>query len=262
MDIQPPVHVLLHPPRPLPEMRGAETMYGFKEFGGNEEKTDELLVYYTGRPHPHKGISTTESMEANNTVKRLTIGLVQMVKTRNILAQYHRIAEYLYHPHYRHQRYYNNCSRELFSFIFRFLRYLRFDFDLSYELGRDVASLLEFDTGYRFRVEDIFTASTKQKFLDNPRKELKRLEQIYLERESYKGWGVEASFKAMFRLLRFGLLFPPIKKAFRFALVDSEFKNFQFDKIEKYWADRFREYNFGGEPYEIRQLKQGFKIYV
>jgi hypothetical protein len=260
-DVMPPANVFLHPPKPLPQLRGAETLYGFKEFSFPEYG---FLAHYQGRPYPNKGMQTTGSMEANNTFKRLTIGLVQMVSLRpsTILLQYHRLADYLYFPHYLHQRYYNDCSRELFGLVYRFFRYLGFSFDLSYELGRDAASLLQFENGYRFRVEDIFTETTLQKLLDNPRAELKRLEQIYVSRETWNGVNsVGQSFRAIFKLLRLALLLPPIKKAFRFALVGSEFKNFQFDTIEKYWADRFREYNFGGEPYGIRQLKQQFKLY-
>lgn len=265
-DILPPDKVFLNPRvHDLGQLRKWETFYTFKEFSFPSQ--GGYLAHYHDKAHPLKGFPYTSILEANNTAKRLTIGLVMMLKPtwhpiENALFQYQRLADYLYTPHYLHERYYNDCSREVFGFVFRFLRKLSFDFQLSYGIGRIVATLLEYEHVYRFRWEDIFSETTKEKLLANPRKELKRLEQVYLSRENYVGENaVSGRVKMTFMLLRFLLLVPSIRKAFKFSLRESEFKNFQFDEIEKYWADRFSGYDYGGEPYQIRQLKQGFNLY-
>lgn len=261
--VNPPDKVFLYPRIPLADLRAAETFYGFKEFSFPDKG---FLSHYYGRPVPSKGMNTVGAMEANNTLKRIVSFLLLVAKPKrhwlqNVMLQFVRLVDYLYAPHYLHTRYYNDCSRELFQLVFSFLRRLGFNFYLSYSIARIVASLLEFDNGYRLRVEDLFSATTKEKMIHAPRAELTRLEAIYHSRENYKGEeGIEGKFTAVFKGLKLLLLIPKVKKAFRFALVDSEFGNFQLDEIDKYWADRFSAYNFGGEPYGIRQLKQGFKI--
>ena len=262
-DIMPPSKVFLNPRVSLGEARAWETLYGFERFSFPEYG---FLAHYEGRP-PNKGMAYSEATEYNNIMKRVTIGLVMCFRPtwhpiRNFLFQFKRFADYLYHFHYLHTRYYNDCSRELHQFVFSLVGRMRFGFELSYGFARIPATLLEYENGYRYRVEDLFSASSKEQLLANPRKELRRIRKIYQERELLKGEGIEQSFIMVFRLLNLLLLIPKFKKAFKFALVDSEFKNFQLDEIETYWANRFTEYNFGGMPYQIRQLKQGFNFYV
>lgn len=263
----PPAKVFLYPRQPLAELRAWETLYGFQEFSFPEK--GGMLAHYQGRPVPNKGMTYSQATETNNVMKRIVIGLAMCFRPtlhpiRNFLFQFKRLADYLYNPHYLHTRYYNDCSRELMQFIFALCRRMGFGFDLSYGFARIPAQVLEGDNGYRFRVEDIASMTTKEKLLAHPRKELKQMEQLYLERElNVHGVNeVSGRVKMVFRLLRWLLLIPKFKKAFRFALVDSEFENFQLDSIDSYWANRFNDYNYGGEPQNVRQLKQAFQFYV
>lgn len=264
IPVMPPDKVFLNPKVPIGQMRVWEMLYGFKGFRLPEKGGIE--ADYVGRPKPYKGLVYPEAVEANNRIKRFIVFFIKMLVPRRnwletALTQFHRMCEYQYHPHYLHGRYYNDCCREMMGFVFRLLRRLGFSFDLSYELGRDIATLLEYENGYLFRVEDLFTETSKEMLYDNPREAIKGLAYIYSKREQYKGEGIETTFKASFKLIRFLLLIPKFKKAFRFALAGSDFKNFQLDETSKYWADRFDAYDFSGEPYKIRQLKQGFKLY-
>ena len=264
-DVMPPDKVFLYPRRPLGEIRAWETLYGFKDFSFPETG---FLAHYHGRPHPNKGMAYSAAVEANNIMKRIVIGLAMCLKptlhpVKNALYQFKRLADYLYAPHYLHTRYYTECSQELMQFIFALLAGVGFGFELSYSFARIPATVLQYENSYRFRFEDIAGMTTKAKLLANPRKELKRIEQIYRQRELSHGENsVGDKFIMIFRLLRLLLLIPSFKKAFRFALLDSNFKNFQPDTIESYWADRFNDYNYGGETRQERQLKQAFKIYV
>ncbi len=265
-DVMPPDKVFLNPRKPLGKLRAWETLYGFKEFTYPEK--GGYLAHYHGRPVPNKGMTYSQATETNNIVKRISIGLVMCLKPirhplKNILYQIKRLADYLYAPHYLHTRYYNDCSRELMQFTYALSRRLGFGFELSYGFARIPAQLLEGENSYRFRVEDIFTETSKEKLLANPRKELKRLREIYESRDLSKGENsVTDKFVMVFTLLNFLLLIPKFKKAFKFALSDSEFKNFQLDDIDSYWANRFNDYNYGGQPQSLRQLKQSFKLYV
>lgn len=247
------------------KMRAWETLYGFKEFTFPEKG---FLSHYHARPYPNKGMTTSASVEYNNIMKRIVIGLILCLKptvhpVRNFLFQFKRLADYLYAPHYFHTRYYAECPQELMEFVYRLLRRFGIPFDLAYGFGRIPAQVLQAENAYRLRVEDIATLTSKEKMLADPRRELKRIEKIYLSRELYKGeQGVDDKFKMVFKLLRLLLLIPKFKKAFKFALVDSDFKNFQLDKIDSYWANRFNDYNYGGKTRAERQLKQAFEIYV
>ncbi len=259
MDVIPPDYIFLVPRKSIEEMMVTETIYGFTHF--EFPKKGGILVHHLNRP-PIKGMFYPEAVKANNMIKRLSVTLVMMLKPTptNLLTQYRRLADGVLSHHYLHLRYYNDFDRELFELIYRFLRRFGFEFDLSYATGRIAATLLEYENRYRFTVEDLFTETSKEALMANPRKELKRLKKIYVARETYKDLGQRS--KILFWLLRTLLLIPKVKRAFRFALRESEFKNLQFDELEKYWADRFGTYDFGGEPYAIRQLKQGFRFYV
>ncbi len=265
MDVMPPDKVFLNTRRPLGDFRSWETLYGFKEFTFPEKG---FLSHYHGRPFPNKGMAYSQATETNNILKRISIGLVMCLKPtlhplKNILFQMRRLGDYLYTPHYLHTRYYSDCPQELMGFSFRMLRRLGFDFELSYGCARIPTTLLEYENGYRFRVQDIAGMTTKEQMMANPRKELKRIWKIYLGREQSRGENaVNDKFSMVFRILIFLLLIPKVKKAFRFALVDSDFEAFKLDEIDSYWADRFGDYNYGGEPKSVRQLKQGFKLYV
>src|SRR5258708_3425339 len=230
-DIMPPAKVFLYPRKPLGELRAWETLYGFKEFTFPEK--GGFLAHYYGRPMPNKGMAYSIGTETNNIAKRIVIGLIMCFKPtlhplKNILYQIKRLADYLYLPHYFHTRYYNDCSRELFQFTYTFLARLGFGFDLSYGFARIPTHIFEAENSYRFRFEDIAGMTTKAKLLANPRKEIKRIQQIYLQRDSSQGENsVTDKFSTIFKLLRFALLIPQFKKAFKFALVDSDFKSFQ-----------------------------------
>ncbi|MGH7249355.1 MAG: hypothetical protein ACREGC_00090 [Minisyncoccia bacterium] len=263
-DVMPPDFVFLVPRRPLGQMRAWETYYGFKHFTFPEK--GGFHAHYHARPQPNKGMPYSEATEANNIMKRIAIGAVMCLKPtlhplKNIQYQIRRLVDYIYAPHYFHYRYYNDCSRELFGFTYRLLRKVGWNFDLSYWCGRIPATLFEYENSYRFRWEDLASVTSKEKLLRDPRGELKRIAEIYIERDLSHGENsVSDKFLMAFKILRFLLLIPKFKTAFKFALVDSEFKNFQLDEIESYWADRFSDYNYGGVPQKIRQLKQGFKL--
>ncbi len=263
-DVMPPDKVFLHPRMPLSRMRAWETLYGFKEFELPEK--GGLLAHYYGRPVPNKGMTYSQATEVNNIIKKIVTGLLLCLKPsfhplKNALVQSRRMFDYLYGPHYFHTRYYNDCSRELLQFTYTMMRKF-FDFELSYGWGRIIAQLIEGENSYRFRAEDIASAIIYEDLLNNPRKELKRVQKIYLKRELSQGENAVAEkFLMVFRILRLLLLIPKVKRAFKFALQGSEFENFKLDKVDRYWSNRFTDYKYGGEPIEIRQLKQGFEIY-
>ncbi len=266
-DVMPPDFVFLNPrPKSLGKLRAWETLYGFQGFSFPEK--GGFLAHYHGRPRPNKGMAYSAASEANNIMKRLAIGIVMCLKPtlhplRNFEVQLRRFVDYLYGPHYFHWRYYSDCPRELMRFGFLLLRRLGIRFELAYWLSRVPTTLLEYENAYRYRVEDIFTASSAERLRANPRGELRRLEGVYLAREHCVGdQAVSDKFKMVFRVLRFLLLVPRFKRAFVFALDGVEFSNLQLDDTESYWANRHNEYDFGGQPYGIRQLKQGFKLYV
>ncbi len=246
-------------------MRAWETLYGFEEFTYPEK--GGFLAHYHGRPFPNKGMAYSQATETNNIIKRIVTGLILCFKptlhpVENFLSQFRRLADYLYIPHYLHTRYYNDCSRELFQFVFMWLRRLGFKFELAYGCARIPATLLEYENSYRFRVQDIAGIFNLKALLENPRKEIKRVEKIYYIREhSHGASSVADKYKMVFLFLKLALLIPNIKKAFKFALVGSEFENFKLDKADLYWANRFNDYDYNGERREERQLKQAFQIY-
>lgn len=264
MDILPPDKVFLNPKKPLSEMRAWETYYGFEKFTYPELG---FLSHYQGRPYPNKGMTYTEATEANNMVKRAVIGLAMCLKPtwhpiRNCEVQLKRFLDYLYVPHYLHWRFYADSTRELFSASYMMMRKLSSQ-EKAYWWARIPATLLEYENSYRFRFQDICSIMDKEVLKKNPRRELKRVQKIYLAREKGSGDNtVTDKFKMVFRLLRVLLLVPRFKKAFQFAVANCDFEKFKLDEADQYWANRFNDYLYGGKSREERQLKQAFKIYA
>ena len=271
--VLPPNEVFLNQQLPLQDNQGGYHHQNWQQTVC--KKGEGILAYYEDHPFPMKGHPYPEACEANNIVKKLTIGSLmslaapeaipsffgfallpykRKIKWLNkILTNYCIMADYALRSHYLKREYYNTTSKELWKFISHFLRNLGISLELSEKCGKIMATLLEYDDAYRLRVADIFTETNQAEMLYNPRKELLKVMEIYAKREKA---GITEKLISVSKVLSYLLWLPRIRNAFTSAFRSTDIENLRLDEGDKYYALKRGDYDFMGK--EEEQRKQEF----
>lgn len=119
-----------------------------------------------------------------------------------------------------------------------------------FELTRIIATMIEYDDAYRFRLQDIFTESSKEALIENPQKEIKRLTKIFMQREKSHAKEI---IKRISDIICLALYHPNIKKAFKDGLRTINFKRLQLDNNDRYHVLIRGDYDFVGLNLEDRK---------
>ena len=150
-------------------------------------------------------------------------------------------------------RYYTEFSRETLNFTDKFLGHLGISKEIAYKTAWISAEMIERDNAYRWRAEDLATEVILENLIKNPQKEIDRIMKILKQRET-KSQKLVKTAESFAKLLKIALYHPKIKKAFVRTLKEINFKNFQFDEIDKHQVMRYAGYDFWGLPQEARKL--------
>lgn len=253
---------------PLEKAQGGYGITNWKETVTPPE--GGLFAYYRDEPYPRKGHPYPESVEANNIVKKITIGLFVSLAVpeiilpafgflllpwkrkikwlEKILFNYCRVADYTLRLYYMKRQYYNGFAQELWNLTYYFLKHLGISSDLAYRCGKIVANMFELEDAYRARVQDIFSELSIEN-LNNPRKEVNRLVKIYLSRE---GEGIQERFVSVAKILSYLLLIPRFKRIFVNTLKQANISKLRFDEIDIYWTLNRANYKYLGRDDEDR----------
>lgn len=232
-----------------------------------------ILMDYSGVPYARQGFVFPEALDCINSFKRVNVLFLAVLKGKGIKG---RIGTFLYHycwladwmfqfyePNsnkirriYLKPNRYRQSVRELIKLINLFIANLGIKVrtletgDAEKDFGKTVGTMIEYDNAYYWRMEDIFSETTKERLLRNPRKELKRLLQIYKQREKM---GIDFKAETVIKVLNYLLLIPSIKKAFRKAIENVEVKNLGMTKDDSYFTMNYGGYDFQGKSTEERQ---------
>lgn len=235
------------------ETQGAYVIPDFVDLSFSEK--EGMTSNYVSHPFPRKGLVYPEAVEANNWIKKILIGLIgSIAHPTTALENFARIAEYSFRNHYLQRRFYNKFSRELWKLTYLFLKKLGVSSDVAYRIGKIVAHIFQFEEAYRFRLEDLFSETTKEALLTG-RKELNRLFKIYLRREKFVNVGIgglDYKFGSAMKLLKFALLFPNVKRAWQFALEEMEIENLQMDNADRYYSNTYTGYDYRDKELDDR----------
>lgn len=234
-----------------------------------------ILVYHKGIPYPQKGWPTPHALEALYMPKRglvtaltaLTtkdlllplLGLLLMTKKTKIrllqrfLTQYGLFAKLTMTPYFYEDRFYMDCTKTLQKFISTFLITIGVDKLISQESAEIFSMFIEYDTAYRFRMEDVMSETSKEVLLENPAKEIARLFKLSASREESSH--VTKSFNSIALLLRLAFWIPWIKRAFITALESIDVMSLQLDEADRFHVSRLGGYKFFGEELEYRLEK-------
>lgn len=270
--VLPPNEVFLYPRLPIEGTMGG---YSAQNWIRTEcPPSGGMFAYYLEHPHPRKGHTYPQACEANNTVKRLTIGafmtfahktalmpalgfLVTPWKWKirfieNTLDNYLRMSEYVVRNHLLKKKFYTKAGQELWDFVTQFLLGIGISMEIAYKVGRLVAHLFEHDDAYLLRVKDIFTEMSKGHMIINPEAEIERVLKIYLSREKI---GISERFGSVAKVLSVLLLVPKIRRSFVSAFEGVNMENLRLDDGDRYFARQRDDYDFMGEKVEERVQK-------
>ena len=204
-----------------------------------------------GANYPKKGIPVSEALWSANQAKVLFISFVSIFSSplfiipfilsyKKILTYYNVIALKAVAPFLLKDEYMTPIGYEIKKILI--------PFDSTFA---DIFSfIIDIDSAYRYRLEDLLSETTKELLLKQPRKEIKRLIKLNAEREP-KHVGLKLKMVANFILVF--LLIPAFKNKFKQVIATCEFKNLQFDQADYYWAMMNKDYNYTGRSYEERQ---------
>lgn len=209
-------------------------------------KEGGIYIYFKGVPYPRKGWPTIQSTETINIVKKITIFTFRnwFNLTKKNIERYIQTVEYVFdnpfkkylvkHSMYHKEQYYTKFSREFRKFAESMLT----DLHINIRLGEIFTMILELDDAYRYRIQDIFSETSKDVLTKRPVREMTRLLKIYQQRD---GETTRNKFK-VFTKFAWLLLIPRIRKAFVKAVQNADFENLQFDNSDKYVCLNFSEY--------------------
>jgi len=114
---------------------------------------------------------------------------------------------------------------------------------------RDIGCMiLEHDTFYRFRVQDVLPELNKKWLKENPRKEIKRIIDILFSREK----GVVYKWRGLEKILMFILRFRQLQDFIVKFLLEIDLEKIRFDEADWYYVLDISSYLFGGTTHQER----------
>ena len=221
---------------------------------------DGVKQWIKGATFPSRGLTTPEAMFACNQVKRLFIKGLQLfgwrlllVNRKKLIETFNDIAWKVMSPFIMKYEYLTPVAQEIQDITYGFLIREGLNEGVALQFAKIFSHLIEYDNAYRLRVEDLFGETDKHSMWNNPRKEIKKIMKLVMERDQP---GVGIRFVRIGKLLRLALLWPGVKRRFREAIEESCFEKLQPDDIDKYWMTFREDYKFGGMSNEERKVER------
>lgn len=256
-----------------------------ENFATTTEEEDKLggqLAYFKQVPYPGKGHPFPQALYAINFAKRVSKEVVSTIKNNivwagiwfiftpkkirdktleDILYSYTDVCRKVIAPYVLSEEFLTPFARELLLFIERALLLLGITGTrvcpmtgevetVAHAFAETFVSQVEYDNAYRWRGEDAANETTKERLMENPRKELIRLAGIIALHDPHQE--TPEKFMNIAKLASIVLLLPRYKKIFIQALRESNFENFQMDKADRYHVLLYGDYNYLGKTIEER----------
>jgi hypothetical protein len=213
----------------------------------------EVLSYYEGAEFPQRGFPTDQVLFTANILKAVFIGLLKIRPSiTSFVEAFNYIGDKTVRQFLVKEQYRSAGMIELKDILSNFIFSLTSNRSISGRFGQILSHLIENDNAYRLRLVDIASETSKEKLLKSPRKEIKRLFKIISEREIFLGESIIQKFRHVKNLLCLLILIPKFRRAFKYAISQSNWSNLQYDNIDRYWAYLRTDYNFMGKTYEER----------
>lgn len=188
-------------------------------------------VFVKGCPYPKRGFMIPEAIEAANVAKRalmLMLNPLMLVGWRRNKERFERLASSYLSRFYLRERYMTPVCREICRLPFG-------------ETARIIGHIFEYDTAYRYRLQDIMSECSRESLLSNPYAEMSYLLDLLIERET------NPTVRAKFRRMRpFLLLLIPLREWAVPILREMDTDAMRMDDADRYWTSTGGDYWFGG----------------
>lgn len=228
---------------------------------GNYELQNAVKLLY-----PEPGYPTAEACNANNIAKRallryiiVVVGnwphLLSLVFKKNVFKVFsgiNAIAWVVLEQFILEDKRYQKPVREIRKFLESFMKEFGFPPRIVWKSPLLITTMLEYDNAYLLRVQDILTETTKEALMKNPRKEIKRLTEIFLKRDHNPGEKMKILSK-LINKISLALLVPSVRRSFNKALSEIDLTKIQMDEATRYHILRWGDgYDFLGTTGEDR----------
>lgn len=214
-----------------------------------------IKIYMTGCQFPKKSMPTPETISAINQIKRLLLTTLKtfhifilFIRPQKLIKSFNSIAFPIIRPYVLKQQYQTVFAKEFKNLLALLLG----DYEGGKETAEIISQIFEYDEAYRIRLQDLFSETTKEKLIKNPRKEIKRLLEIQRQRE-YDYGEINGKFKLFSHVLNLALLSPKLKRKFREALEKINLENLCLDEADLYWLLQRIDYNWNNLPFKERE---------
>lgn len=261
----PPDEVFSLPPKPLEETQGAYTIPDFVNLSYSEK--EGMVANYFHRPFPRKGLIYPEAIELNNIVKKIIVLIIRSIMhPSKFLLEFAWTCDYIFRPRfigngedkvpigYLEEKFYCNTCRELWKLIRLFFIKFGTNEDLANRLGKIVAHVFQYEENYRFWLQDLFGQVSQKDLLDNTRRSLKLMTNVFSRRIKV---GVDYKIKALTKLLSIALYIPKVRRAWKFAFEQIDITNLRLDKADRWWMLSSGDYDL-----EDRNIEDRFAEHV
>ncbi len=282
--VLPPNDIFESVPRPLEDVVGGQVINAF--IGLTKDDKGRMLSQSSNSILPRRGLIYPSAARNNNIMKAVlmfflnsigtfrptvkwldrTLGNFYLLATRVYLSEVpvdgktcdtckQSLDGKLMRSDFMQFEYYNPQSQGIWIFLSTFFTELGCSLFNANNVGKVIATAIEYEEPYRWRLGDLFGEIQKDNLLKNPRKEITRILQLYITREKMNGddRAVSQKFIRAFKFLSYLLLVPKIKTAFLYSVSTTDFEQMKLDQYDTYHALLYPSYDFFGQPEATRR---------
>lgn len=221
------------------------------------------IRYVDGATYPAKGIPTPEKIYGVNIIKTILkesaryFPLFIFFNKNKLCTSFNTITnrilkstvvEHIAVPH----KYFCPTAHGCYSIIANFLVNIGVDEEIAENTAYNIAHIFEHDDAWRYRLQDIATAINVSDLVDNPQKEMVRINKLFAERSFGNLNPIVKRFENFVFLVRIVLLIPKYKQAF--LSIVRFIKEMEYDDADWYWVCARDDYNYGGKTVEERSV--------
>ncbi len=234
-----------------------------KEVLSWEKTEDGWQMHVKGYKYPLSGLPKKQTVNASALVKRMVIASVRLVfrfpvvllpllvvsKDKLIRGITEWLSD-LWRGDYGsllkiEEEDYSRSIREL-------LRTLRKINKYSEEWTLLLACIFEIDLAYRRRLQDVIGELDKASLEKNPKKEVLRLLDLAIRRESLSWWQAD-KVRSLRKIISITWLFKPFREMTISFLKEINIEEMRRTRSDWYWTFDLYDYDYGGLSYEARQ---------
>lgn len=255
----PPKEVFKYPPTVSSDVKFEDRVKSEQNVSYILEKlevteTDGLLLHIQNAEYPKRGFPFPEAIAHINTIKRLLVVASKVINPLSLffinknkaIEGFNEVALYNIKPYILKTEYLTPVAKEIQKIVSGFAQAIHIKQATAEQFGEIIATMIEYDDAYRYRIQDIMSLCSKSNLLENPRHELHRLLGIMFWRDSSS---MVQKFEKMMAILRIPYFNSRLKK----VLHNINLEALKLDDIDRYWVMNRSDYRFLGLPLEERQ---------